>query len=114
MVCISQDSFYRDLNNEDLALAHKSEYNFDHPRTIDDEAILELLTELSSGRPGKVPEYDFKVSHNISQVSNLAKMPNFRTTGGFRTSLNRSSQPRSFCSRAFYFFTSKKFEIIAT
>ena len=114
MVCISQDSFYRDLNNEDLALAHKSEYNFDHPRTIDDEAILELLTELSSGKPGKVPEYDFKVSHNNSKVSNLAKMPNFRTIGGFQTSLSRSNQPRLFCSRAFYFFTSKKFEIIAT
>jgi len=65
VVCISQDSFYRDLNNEDLALAHKSEYNFDHPRTIDDEAILELLTELSSGRPGKVPEYDFKNHRRI-------------------------------------------------
>ena len=61
-MCISQDSFYRDLNNEDLALAHKSEYNFDHPRTIDDEAILELLTDLSSGKHGRVPEYDFKVS----------------------------------------------------
>ena len=61
VVSISQDSFYRDLNPEELALAKKSEYNFDHPRTIDDEAIYKLLEDLSAGKCGKVPEYDFKV-----------------------------------------------------
>lgn len=60
VVCISQDSFYRDLNPEDLALAKKSEYNFDHPRTIDDDAIYTLLEDLSNGTQGRVPIYDFK------------------------------------------------------
>jgi len=57
---ISQDSFYRDLNPEQMILAKKSEYNFDHPDTIDDEEIFRLLTDLANGKSGKVPEYDFK------------------------------------------------------
>ena len=36
---ISQDSFYRDLTPEQMILAKKSEYNFDHPDTIDDDEI---------------------------------------------------------------------------
>merc|ERR1712168_693103 len=57
---ISQDSFYRDLNPEQMILAKKSEYNFDHPDTIDDDEIFRLLTDLANGKSGKVPEYDFK------------------------------------------------------
>ena len=40
---ISQDSFYRDLNPEQMILAKKSEYNFDHPDTIDDDEIFRNL-----------------------------------------------------------------------
>ena len=40
---ISQDSFYRDLNPEQMILAKKSEYNFDHPDTIDDDEIFREL-----------------------------------------------------------------------
>ena len=36
---ISQDNFYRDLTPDQLVLAKKSEYNFDHPDTIDDDEI---------------------------------------------------------------------------
>ena len=62
VVCIPQDNFYRDLSPEDLILAKKSEYNFDHPQTIDDEKIFKLLEDLSSGVGGRVPVYDFVVS----------------------------------------------------
>jgi len=57
---ISQDSFYRDLTPDQLVLAKRSEYNFDHPDTIDDEEIFRLLTDLANGKSGRVPEYDFK------------------------------------------------------
>lgn len=43
---ISQDSFYRDLNPEQMILAKKSEYNFDHPDTIDDEEIFRKLESI--------------------------------------------------------------------
>ena len=61
VAAISQDSFYRDLNPEQLIQAKKSEYNFDHPDTIADEEIYSLLLDLANGKKGKVPEYDFKV-----------------------------------------------------
>lgn len=31
VVCISQDSFYRELNEEDKNRAFKGQFNFDHP-----------------------------------------------------------------------------------
>ena len=31
IVSLSQDSFYRELNDEDLKLAKKGHFNFDHP-----------------------------------------------------------------------------------
>jgi len=67
IVAISQDSFYRDLEPEDLELAHKSEYNFDHPKSIDDSAIYELLIDLCEGRPGKIPIYDFKTHRSTGE-----------------------------------------------
>jgi len=32
-VILSQDSFYKDLEGEDLERAKRNEYNFDHPGT---------------------------------------------------------------------------------
>ena len=31
IISLSQDSFYRELNEEDLKLAMKGHFNFDHP-----------------------------------------------------------------------------------
>ncbi len=31
IISLSQDSFYRELNEEDLKLAKKGHFNFDHP-----------------------------------------------------------------------------------
>lgn len=67
---LSQDSFYRDLVPDDQALAKKSEYNFDHPRSIDDDSILKVLEDISNGRKGRIPIYDFKVcSKNLQKKS---------------------------------------------
>jgi len=68
---ISQDSFYRDLTPDQMVLAKKSEYNFDHPDTIDDEEIFSLLTDLAAGESGKVPIYDFKNHCRSSEHENV-------------------------------------------
>lgn len=34
VVCISQDSFYRTLTDEEKSLASKGNYNFDHPDAL--------------------------------------------------------------------------------
>ena len=31
IISLSQDSFYRELNDDDLKLAKKGHFNFDHP-----------------------------------------------------------------------------------
>ena len=74
VVSISQDSFCRDLNPADLALAEKSEYNCDHPRTIDDDAIYTLLKNLSNGTQGRVLKSDFKVRHFNHKFCNTFKL----------------------------------------
>jgi len=111
IVAISQDSFYRDLEPEDLELAHKSEYNFDHPKSIDDSAIYELLIDLCEGRPGKIPIYDFKVYFLTRQKYTVTRLP--RLTEVLANS-SQSSQPKLSCSRGSCYFITRKSERFAT
>lgn len=59
-VMISQDSFYRNLNEEQLALAEHNNYNFDHPDAIDFAAMCQVLRTLiekgTSQGPSSSPE----------------------------------------------------------
>uniref|UniRef100_A0A7E4ZRA0 Uridine kinase n=1 Tax=Panagrellus redivivus TaxID=6233 RepID=A0A7E4ZRA0_PANRE len=63
VVIISQDSFYRNLTDNELKLAKEGNYNFDHPNAFDDKLFKEVLLELKEGRPTKIPHYDF-VTHS--------------------------------------------------
>lgn len=56
---ISQDSFYRDLNPEQMILAKKSEYNFDHPDTIDDDEIFRNLYFQLRNFEARIPSHGF-------------------------------------------------------
>jgi len=57
---IKQDSFYRKLSPEELALAKKGCFNFDHPDAIDDQAMFEALRNILEGNPVKLPVYDYQ------------------------------------------------------
>lgn len=59
VVMLSQDAFYRDLNEEDQARAHAKNYNFDVPDAFDVPLILKCLMDLKAGRCSEVPSYDF-------------------------------------------------------
>lgn len=88
VVCISQDSFYRELNPAEKLKAAKGLFNFDHPgnRTLtrerilpfltcwitalvcfclqisdafDNQLILKILQEILDGRVCQIPVYDF-------------------------------------------------------
>uniref|UniRef100_A0AC34G675 Uridine/cytidine kinase n=1 Tax=Panagrolaimus sp. ES5 TaxID=591445 RepID=A0AC34G675_9BILA len=65
VVIISQDSFYRNLTAEDLALAKKGDYNFDHPDAFDDALFKQVLCDLKEGLPVKIPCYDFKTHARV-------------------------------------------------
>ncbi|KAG8190094.1 hypothetical protein JTE90_006032 [Oedothorax gibbosus] len=60
VICISQDSFYKELTNEQKAKAAKGKYNFDHPDAFDNDLMHNVLTEILSGKVVQLPVYDFK------------------------------------------------------
>jgi uridine kinase len=61
-VCvISQDSYYKETNN--LTYRERTKINFDHPKAIDFELLVQHLKELKSGKIIEQPVYSF-VTHN--------------------------------------------------
>ena len=58
---ISQDSYYKD--NSHLQFEERSSINFDHPRSIDFDLLVEHLQHLKSGTIIQQPVYSF-VQHN--------------------------------------------------
>lgn len=61
-VCvISQDSYYRATDN--LSYEERTKINFDHPRAIDFELLVQHLKDLKSGKIIEQPVYSF-VTHN--------------------------------------------------
>ena len=58
---ISQDSYYKDTSH--LTYEERIKINFDHPRSIDFELLVEHLTNLKSNKPVHQPVYSF-AKHN--------------------------------------------------
>lgn len=56
---ICQDSFYRNLNEAELARAKTGSFNFDHPDAFDNELMLRSLGDLLQGNSCQIPEYDY-------------------------------------------------------
>lgn len=60
MVCVSQDSFYRELDSSEKAKADKGYFNFDHPSAFDEIQLLTVLQDILEGKKVVVPAYDYK------------------------------------------------------
>ncbi len=58
---ISQDSYYKDTS--ELSYVERTRINFDHPRAIDFELLVNHLKTLKEGQPIEQPIYSF-VTHN--------------------------------------------------
>jgi len=58
---ISQDSYYKATDN--LSLEERTLINFDHPRSIDFDLLVQHLKELKEGKSVNQPVYSF-VKHN--------------------------------------------------
>jgi uridine kinase len=58
---ISQDSYYKD--NSNLSFDERALINFDHPRAIDFDLLVQQLQELKAGNSIDQPVYSF-VTHN--------------------------------------------------
>ncbi|XP_019645178.1 PREDICTED: uridine-cytidine kinase-like 1 isoform X2 [Branchiostoma belcheri] len=71
VVQLSMDSFYKVLTPEEKELAHRSEYNFDHPDAFDFELLFDTLKKLKRGRNVEVPIYDFTTHSRTKQQHTL-------------------------------------------
>ena len=58
---ISQDSYYKETNN--LSYDERTKINFDHPRAIDFELLIQHLKDLKAGKVIDQPIYSF-ITHN--------------------------------------------------
>ncbi|XP_063974205.1 uridine-cytidine kinase isoform X1 [Diachasmimorpha longicaudata] len=65
VVCISQDSFYRDLTPAEKLRAEKGQYNFDHPDAFDNDLILQTLQDILAGIKCEIPAYDYRTNSLI-------------------------------------------------
>ncbi|XP_048004487.1 uridine-cytidine kinase isoform X2 [Leguminivora glycinivorella] len=65
VVCISQDSFYRELTPSERLRAERGQFNFDHPDAFDDKKLLATLKDILAGKKVEVPEYNY-ITNSIS------------------------------------------------
>eukprot|EP00040_Diaphanoeca_grandis_P014642 m.74408 g.74408 ORF g.74408 m.74408 type:complete len:500 (-) comp24658_c0_seq2:127-1626(-) len=56
---LSQDSFYRVLTPEQITQANNSDFDFDHPDSIDMELMVDTLRRLKKEEQVDIPIYDF-------------------------------------------------------
>ena len=67
---ISQDSYYNDLSHLDYE--ERTKINFDHPRAIDFELLIEHLTSLKAGKTIDQPVYSFKEHNRTDQFIQIS------------------------------------------
>lgn len=70
VICISQDSFYRKLNDEDRELVEMGNFNFDHPSAFDVDLMVRTLRDILNGKMVRVPIYNY-LENEMYVVSTL-------------------------------------------
>jgi len=65
VVHLAQDSFYKELDNQEIAKANKGMFNFDHPNAFDNELMESCLEDIMNGKPTQIPVYDFKTNSRV-------------------------------------------------
>ncbi|XP_018574560.1 probable uridine-cytidine kinase isoform X2 [Anoplophora glabripennis] len=74
VVCISQDSFYRELTPNEIAKAEKGQFNFDHPDAFNETLIYDTLTDILAGKMVQIPTYDYR-NHSLRKDEILTIYP---------------------------------------
>lgn len=73
VIKIEHDAYYRD--RVDLTFGERSELNFDHPDSLENELLVEHLKTLKSGQGISVPVYDFTRHARAEQTLDIAPCP---------------------------------------
>ncbi|CAG9836863.1 unnamed protein product [Diabrotica balteata] len=74
VVCISQDSFYRELSPSEIIKAEKGQFNFDHPDAFNETLMYEVLVDILAGKMVQIPTYDYR-NHSLSKDEILTIYP---------------------------------------
>jgi len=67
---LPQDSYYRD--NGHLPLQERQEINFDHPRSLEFELLVEHVKELKQGKPVEQPIYSYLTCTRSEETITIA------------------------------------------
>ena len=62
---LQHDSYYKDLRG--LPPAQRSEFNFDHPNSLETELLIKHISALRNGKAVEVPIYDFSTDSRTTQ-----------------------------------------------
>ena len=70
---IQHDSYYKDLSH--LPLEERRVMNFDHPDSLENELLVRHLRELRTGRPIRVPTYEFSTYVRLPETRTVEPEP---------------------------------------
>lgn len=74
VVSISQDSFYRELSEEEKSRALKGRFNFDHPDAFDEELMYKTMKEILEGKKVVINLYDYR-TNSVSPNQSITIYP---------------------------------------
>jgi len=62
VVSISQDSFYRELTDEEKSRAQRGRFNFDHPDAFDENLMYTTMKDILDGKKVTINCYDYRTN----------------------------------------------------
>lgn len=65
---ISQDSFYRELSEEEKSRALKGRFNFDHPDAFDEDLMFTTMKKILEGQKVTINVYDYRTNSVTNQT----------------------------------------------
>eukprot|EP01111_Echinosteliopsis_oligospora_P019614 TRINITY_DN956_c0_g1_i1.p1 TRINITY_DN956_c0_g1~~TRINITY_DN956_c0_g1_i1.p1 ORF type:complete len:267 (-),score=69.59 TRINITY_DN956_c0_g1_i1:3-803(-) len=69
VVIVSQDSFYKALDQETLKTVHN--YNFDHPDAFDWPLLTNVLRNIKEGKRVEIPRYSFTTHSRLTETDSI-------------------------------------------
>ncbi len=70
---LQHDWYYYDQS--DVPMEQRAKVNFDHPESLDNELLVEHLTELKAGEAIEVPQYDFTRHTRLEETVGVEPTP---------------------------------------
>lgn len=70
---LPHDAYYRDASN--LPPAERSQLNFDHPDSLDNDLLIQHLAQLQMGQAVEIPVYDFKTHTRLAETRRVDPQP---------------------------------------